>query len=196
MLASASSIRSQLLANAGLLFQIDAAGIDEKATLTRLRAGSSGPAVADLAKALAGEKALHVSARHPGAVVIGADQMLDLDGEIVAKAATVEAARGVLMQLRGRAHKLHSGVALANGGQVIWSAVQTATLQMRPFSDDWLLSYMAENAGALTDSVGAYQLEGPGVQLFECIEGDYFTILGLPLLPLLAALRREGVITS
>ena len=193
VLASGSRIRRQLLANAGLAFTLDPADIDEDATVARLRARSSAVALPGLAQGLAEAKALHVGARHAGALVIGADQMLELDGEILSKAADAAAGRAVLMRLRGRAHHLHSGVALASDGNVLWSHVQSATLHMRRFSEAWLDAYLAASGDAATASVGAYQLEGPGVQLFERIEGDYFTILGLPLLALLTALRTHGV---
>ena len=180
-----------MLLNAGLTFKTDAADIDERA----VAASISGPS-REIAKGLAVAKALHVAARYPGALVIGADQMLEQEGAAFSKAKDAAAARAVLMQLRGRVHHLHSGVALARGNQVIWSHVDSAAMQVRTFSEGWLDAYMAACPEALTSSVGAYQLEGSGVQLFERIEGDYFTILGLPMLPLLAALRREGVLPS
>ena len=191
LLASQSRIRWQLLTNAGLTFDTDAADIDERA----VAASIPGPS-REIAKGLAVAKALHVAARHPGALVIGADQMLELDGHNLSKAADAAAGRAALMRLRGRTHHLHSGVALAHGDQVLWSHVDSAAMHVRDFSDGWLDAYLAACPESLTTSVGAYQLEGPGVQLFERIEGDYFTILGLPLLPLLAALREHGVLPS
>ena len=146
------------------------------------------------ARWLAAAKAQSVSRRHPGAVVIGADQMLELDGEVLHKAQNAAAAREILLRLRGKAHQLHSGWALYEDGQLVRSDVSSATLYVRNFSEVWLDAYIAANSEALTNAVGAYQLEGHGVTMFERIEGDYFTILGLPLLPLLAELRRRGVV--
>ena len=190
ILASGSAIRKQLLSGAGLRFAVDAADIDERAVAMSL----AEQPVAERARGLAAAKALSVASRRPGALVIGADQMLELDGEVLSKAPTASAAREVLKRLRGRAHHLHSGVAIAKNGEIVWSLAQSATLHVRAFSDRWLDDYCATAGEALTKSVGAYQLEGIGVQLFERIEGDYFTILGLPLLPLLAELRRLGLI--
>ena len=192
VLASASAIRRQMLHNAGLSFTVDPADIDEGAALKDLARDRQPPP--HLARGLAVLKATKVSRRQPQALVIGADQILELDGEILGKAPNERAARAVLMRLRGREHYLHSGVALARHGNEIWAHVASAKLRVRNFSDAWLDAYMASNAEALTKSVGAYQLEGQGVQLFERIEGDYFTILGLPLLELLAELRKQRAI--
>jgi len=192
VLASASAARQRLLAGAGLSFDVVPAHIDERAIAARL----SGLNVPECAKGLAEAKALAVSALVPESLVIGADQMLELDGEVLSKAPDVVSAKRVLECLRDRTHQLHSGVALARDGQAVWSVVQSATLHVRGFSDTWLTSYIERTGTALTKSVGGYEFEGLGVQLFECIEGDYFTILGLPLLPLLAELRRLDAITS
>ena len=194
VLASGSKIRRQLLENSGILITVEPADIDEPAAVKDMQRSET--AIPQLARGLAIRKAEAVSRRHPSALVIGADQMLELDGRILTKADTPAIARDVLRSLRGRKHHLHSGVALVLGGQALWSHVGLATLQVRPFSDAWLDSYIAANADALTTTVGAYQLEGEGIQLFDRIEGDYFTILGLPLLELLAELRRLGVITE
>ena len=190
VLASASGIRRQLLTGAGLSFDVDPADIDERALAAKLAALS----VPKRAKSLAEAKALAVAARHQGAIAIGADQMLEIDGDGLSKARDETAARAVLIRLRGRAHHLHSGVALAKDGKVDWSFVQSACLHVRAFTEGWLDAYMSIAGEAATKSVGAYQLEGLGVQLFERIEGDYFTVLGLPLLPLLTELRRLGCI--
>lgn len=189
VLASASGIRQRLLRDAGLSFDVVPAGIDERAVAAKLAALP----VPERAKGLAEAKAIFVSNSQPGAIIIGADQMLELDGEVLSKARDADAARRVLQRLRGRTHHLHSGVAVAKDGKAVWSLVQSATLSVRAFSETWLDAYVADAGDALTKSVGAYQLEGPGVQLFERIDGDYFTILGLPLLPLFAGLRRLGV---
>ena len=147
-----------------------------------------------MADALAELKAIRP--RAGDALVIGADQTLDFEGELIDKAETIEEARERLKRLRGKSHKLHAGVVVAQGGQPIWREMQTATLWMRPFSDDFLDTYLAREGEAALSSVGCYRLEDVGVQLFSRIEGDYFTILGLPMLGLLDLLRRHGVLTS
>jgi septum formation protein len=194
ILASASAIRKTLLANAGLTFAVEPAGIDERATLAALQAAAPGVPVAKLSVALAVAKAQEVSRRYPGALVIGADQMLDFENELLDKAADAAAARAMLLRLRGKSHHLHSGVALVRDGQYLWQHVQSAELRVRPFSDVWLAGYIAKAGNALTHSVGAYQLEGLGAQLFERVDGDYFTVLGLPLVALLGELRKQGVL--
>jgi len=194
VLASASGIRRKLLAGAGLHFAVDAADVDERAILAL--AAVSALDRPQQAAWLAAAKAQSVGRRHQGAVVIGADQMLELDGDVLHKAPDAPAARATLWRMRGRAHRLHSGWALYQDGQLVRSGVSSATLHVRSFSEAWLDAYVAANSEALTSAVGAYQLEGQGIQLFERIEGDYFTILGLPLLPLLAELRRLAIIET
>lgn len=139
---------------------------------------------------LAETKARAVAADHPGSVVIGADQLLEYDRRLLHKVDDMAAARRQLRELRGRTHSLHSGIALVQHDQVVWSSVETATLTMRDFSDDELDTTLALEGNAVLASVGCYRLEGPSIRLFERIRGDYFTILGLPLLPLLSALRQ------
>jgi len=190
ILASASVVRRQLLAGAGVEFDVEPADIDERAAELRLRSAS----VAARAKSLAEAKAVQVSMRRSRSKVIGADQILELEGVVFSKAANSEEACQILRKLRGRTHRLHSGVALAEDGEVVWSLVQSASLTVRAFSEAWLEAYLAKAGSALTQSVGAYQLEGLGAQLFTHIEGDYFTVLGLPLLPLLDELRRQALI--
>jgi septum formation protein len=129
-------------------------------------------------------------------LVIGADQVLALGSEIFNKPASVSEARGQLMCLRGKTHHLHTGATLAIGGKAVWSRVETATLAMRSFSDEFLSKYLAKVGDRVRHTVGAYEIEGPGIQLFERTEGDSFTIIGLPLLPLLAELRARGVIAA
>jgi len=192
-LASKSAARSQLLAAAGLVFDTVGSGVDEEAAKARLLADDADPR--DIAQALAETKALVVSTRRPG-LVIGADQTLDLDGSLFDKVANLEEVRHRLQRLRGREHQLHSGVAVARDGVVVWRETQSASLAMRDFSDGFLNGYLERNGDAALASVGCYQLEGEGLQLFERIEGDYFTILGLPMLGLLGLLRREGVIAA
>ncbi len=192
VLASTSIARRALLQGAGLAFEIVAPGVDEDAVKRDL----AGADAACLATALADRKALAVSARRPDAVVIGGDSTLACDGRLFDKPADVDAACEQLRFLRGRAHELQSAVSVARDGGVVWRHIDTARLAMRPFSDDFLTRYVDASRDWLTSSVGAYRLEGTGAQLFERIDGDYFTILGLPLLPLLAWLRSAGVLRS
>jgi septum formation protein len=185
ILASNSAARKALLSGAGLAFESSPAPIDERAE----EASALGIGPAAVARHLAEAKALAVSRLHPYRIVIGADQTLSLDGEIFHKPTNMAAARSQLSRLRGRAHRLSCGVALARDGAVLWSDIAEATLTMRDVSDAERDAILSEESEATLGSVGAYRLEGPSVRLFERIDGDYFTILGLPLLPLLAALR-------
>lgn len=185
ILASNSAARKALLTGAGLDFESSPAPIDERAE----EAVALGKAPADVARHLAEAKALAVSRLRPTDVVIGADQTLSLDGAIFHKPADMAAARDQLTRLRGRTHRLSCGVALARNGVVLWSLAVEAGLTVRAVSDVERDAILAEEGEAALGSVGAYRLEGPSVRLFERIDGDYFTILGLPLLPLLAALR-------
>lgn len=193
VLASQSAARAALLTGAGVRFEATSAQVDEAAVKARLTAKAVGPR--EIATALAAEKAMAVSRGRAG-LIIGADQTLDLDGQLVDKAETLDEARTRLKMLRGRRHRLHAAVAVAQDGGVIWSDVVTATLTVRAFSDDFLDGYLQRNAERLLFSVGCYELEGEGVQLFEQIAGDYFSILGLPLLGLLALLRRHGALVG
>ncbi|MFO0438020.1 MAG: Maf family protein [Phenylobacterium sp.] len=192
ILASRSAARSALLRGAGVSFEAADSGVDEAALKTALLAGGAGPA--EVASALAREKALAVSRRGPG-LVIGADQTLDFEGRLHDKPLSLAEAADRLRAMRGRAHRLHAAVAAARDGVVIWEALSSAELIMRTFSDAFLEAYLAGEGEEALSSVGAYRLEGPGVQLFSEIRGDYFTILGLPLTGLLELLRREGVLT-
>lgn len=192
VLASGSQVRKLLLRNAGLDFEVDPAGIDERAAEQPLLRSGAGPD--DLALALAMAKAVAVSQRRGSDLVIGADQVLDLDGERLTKPETMDAARRQLLRLSGRSHRLHSAVACARGGEVVWSHLDSPTLTVRALDPGVIGRYLAAAGDQVLSSVGAYQLEGLGIRLFESIDGDYFTILGLPLLPLLACLRSEGVL--
>jgi septum formation protein len=193
VLASKSAARRQVLEGAGVPFDIAVAGVDEDAVKTAMLAQGASPR--DIADALAEVKAVRISAKRPE-LVVGADQTLEFEGRLYDKAETLEAARERLQALRGKPHKLHSAVVVALEGQPIWREVVTATLTMRPFTDAFLDAYLAEEGPQALGSVGCYRLEGPGAQLFSRIEGDYFTILGLPLLGLLDLLRRHGVIAQ
>ena len=190
ILASASPARQAILENAGLVIEVLPAGIDERAAEQPLL--QSGAGADDLAQALAMIKAQHVSEQHPADLVIGADQILEIAGERLSKPADMAAARRQLLKLAGKAHRLHSAVACCRGGAVIWQHMETVTLTMRPLTPEEIGRYLAKVGAPALTSVGAYQIEGPGIQLFERIDGDYFAILGLPLLPLLACLRTQG----
>jgi septum formation protein len=191
ILASTSRSRRALLESAGVAFDAQAPGVDEDAVKAGLLSEGAGPR--RVAEVLAGMKAMAVSERAAG-LVIGADQTLELDGRLVDKAAGLDEARRRLMSMRGRSHHLHSAVVVASAGKPVWETVETATLKVRNFSDGFLDAYLDLAGEEVLGSVGCYQLEGLGVQLFERIEGDYFTILGLPMLGLLDFLRGEGAL--
>lgn len=193
VLASQSPARRLILEGAGLSFTADPADLDEDAVKNQQR--TQGSDAAAVALALAGAKALAVTARHPGDLVIGADQMLECGGDWFDKPATRAEARATLFHLAGRTHRLISAVVLARDDDVRWHHLSEARLTMRPLDEAAIDDYLERAGDAALASVGAYRLEGPGAQLFEHIEGDYFTILGLPLLPLLAALRDQGEAT-
>jgi len=190
VLASRSRSRIALLEGAGLAFATEPSDVDERAVEEPLLAAGASPGA--IALHLAEAKALDVAARRPGDLVLGCDQTLGLDGERFVKPENRAAARAQLERLRGRAHELHSALALVEDGAVVWRHVSVAAMTMRPFTDAFLDAYCDRAGDAVLASVGCYQLEGIGITLFEAIEGDYFTILGLPLLPLLAELRRRG----
>ena len=192
VLASKSAARRTMLADAGVPFSVQVADVDEDA----VKASHDPADAAGLAVELARVKALAVSRHDDDAWVLGADQTLALDGGLVSKAASMNDARSRLLSMRGRAHHLHSGAALARNGQIVWSGVDTATMRVRAFSEAFLDAYLAAEGDGLLACVGSYRLEGMGAQLFEAVEGDYFTVLGLPLWPVLAELRRAGVLKS
>ena len=213
VLASQSRSRRTMLEQAGLIFDVVPSDVDEaamRATFEPERA-LDGDYPIEVAEMLAAAKAVDVSVRLPDALVIGCHQVLALaterrmefggkrwtaaSYEIFEKPADMAAARAHLSRLRGRAHQLHASVAIAQGGEVLWTCTDSAELSMRDFSDDFLAEYLSRAGERVCESVGAYQLEGLGVQLFEEIAGDYFTILGMPLLPLLEELRERGVLS-
>lgn len=194
VLASGSAARRAMLAAAGVVFEVDPAKIDETALKDQFVRHTTCAPPFDLAQFLADEKALDVSSRHPGCLVIGSDQVLSQGERLFSKAADRAGARATLSALRGKTHQLHSAVSIARDGKIMWSDVETVSLTMRAFSDAFLDSYLDSAGDAVLWSVGCYELEGRGVQLFEMIEGDYFTVLGMPLLPLLGALRTKGAI--
>ena len=194
VLASASTARRDLLVNAGLDVIVDPAHVDEEAIKGSMAADGAG--AVDVALSLARLKAHRISTRHGGALVIGADQVLDLQGRWFDKPADMDHARGHLVALRGRTHKLVTAASVFRDGEQIWHHVETPELTMRDFSDGFLDDYLAQAGDSVLSSVGAYRLEGMGVQLFNRIEGDYFAILGLPLLALLDFLRGHGVVKT
>ncbi|MDA7946405.1 MAG: Maf family nucleotide pyrophosphatase [Hyphomicrobiaceae bacterium] len=195
ILGSASPSRAALVEAAGLDVTVDPADIDERSIRKVLnRNGDAAPA--DVAEVLARAKAETVSERHPGSLVIGSDQILALNDRIFEKPETMEDARQTLLALQGKTHQLHTAVALSREGKVHWAHVETAELTMRVLSPNDIGRYLAVAGDDILSSVGAYKLESIGVQLFEKIVGDYFTVLGLPLVALLNQLRREGSGTS
>lgn len=190
ILASTSAARQRIMREAGLSFEAVAPTVDEEAAKRELRADGIAPR--EQAAALAALKAVSISERRKG-LVLGADQMLAIEHDALDKPKSRAEARAQLVRLRGRTHELVTALVAARDGQVIWRHSEAPKLKMRAFSDLFLDRYL-ENAGeAVLTSVGAYQLEGLGAQLFERIEGDYFAVLGLPLLPLLAFLREQGL---
>jgi septum formation protein len=191
ILASQSRSRQMLLANSGIDFETVAADIDERAV--QESAGMS--AAGDIAALLARAKAVSVSRQKPGRYVVGADQTLALGGRFFNKPSGRAQATEQLRALAGHRHELRSAVAVARDGDVLFAETTHAQMTMRPLGETQIAAYLDQAGEAVTTSVGAYQLEGLGVHLFECIEGDHFTILGLPLLPLLGFLRRERLLT-
>ena len=192
VLASGSRTRADMLRNAGLSIEVTPAAVDEGAVKCSLSAEGASPE--QIADTLAELKAAQISQRAPGALVLGADQVLDLDGEILDKPNDMAAAARHLRRLSGCRHQLVSAAVLLKDGQRIWGRTDRASLVVRPLSDSFIDRYLGVVGERALDSVGAYQLEGPGANLFDSVEGDFFTILGLPLLPLLAFLRGHGAV--
>ncbi len=193
VLASASPARARILQSSGVAFEVVPARVDEdalKSALLDMRTTS-----AAIAGELAVAKALAVSHGRTD-VVIGADQTLDLDGETLSKVNHLDEARNCLLRLRGRSHRLHSGAAIVRDGEIKWRFVASVSLTMRSFSDSFLDDYLAQCGETLLGSLGCYHFEGFGAQLFDRVVGDYYAILGLPLIRLLAALRSEGVVAE
>jgi septum formation protein len=193
ILASASKSRARILEAAGLAFTVEPPGLDE-GSMRQAISGERSLSPHDVAEVLARAKAEAVSNFAREAYVIGGDQVLALGETIYAKPENMEAARRQLLDLSGKTHTLHTAVAVATNGETIWAETTVATLTMRKLSPEFIGRYLAAAGEEVLGSVGAYQIEGLGVQLFEAIEGDYFSILGLPLIPLLDTLRRERVI--
>ena len=194
VLASKSASRQAILTAAGVAFEAVGSGVDEDAAKAALLARGAGPR--EIAAQLAEAKALAVSQRRPDAIVIGADQTLDLDGSLFDKVGSLAEARARLQHLRGKRHLLHSAVVAAQGDAVVWRYNESPRLRLREASDSFIDAYLARHGETLLGSVGCYQLENDGVQLFDEIAGDYFAILGLPLTPLLNLLREKGALAA
>lgn len=192
ILASGSAIRRQVLTDARVDFQVKKPNVDEAV----LKDANPNVSPRDMALLLARAKSVSVSSLDTNSVVLGADQTMELDGDLLDKLPRRDLARDRLLAMRGRPHFLHSGLVLSRKGEPIWEYQQTSTIHVRDFSDEFLDHYLDIAGDELTASVGAYAYEGLGAQLFERVEGDYYAVLGLPLLPLLAELRRQGVLIS
>lgn len=192
ILASTSPFRRAMLADAGLNFEAVAPEVDERAAEAPLK--DSGASPEDIALILAEAKAIDVSQRYPDALVLGCDQTLSLGDDVLHKAENMEAARRKLLALSGKTHQLNSAAVLAKNGEAIWRHVGIARLTMRQLDPGFVGRYLALVGNKALSSVGAYQIEGAGIQLFDKIDGDHFTIVGLPLLDLLKELRRLGAI--
>lgn len=194
VLASASPFRKMLLDNAGVAFTSRAADIDERAIDTKLEQEGASPE--DVAMELASEKARNVAVHFPGAIVIGSDQTMSLGSRVYHKPGSRAEAKDHLLSLSGHTHQLNSAIVLVRDGIEVWRHLSSARLTMRNLNADFIDRHLERVGEKALSSVGAYQLEGEGIQLFEAIEGDYFTILGLPMLPLLTKLRDLGVIDA
>jgi septum formation protein len=194
VLASASVSRRQMLEAAGVTFRISAAGLDEDGLTAALRA--KGADATAIALGLAEQKAITVSRRMPGDLVLGADSVLTLGTELISKCRDLAELRALLRRMAGKTHQLISAAALARDGALVWRHSDEARLTMRRFSDGFLDDYVAAEGEAVLSSVGGYHYEGRGVQLFEQVAGDNFTIRGLPLLAVLTALRQQGILAA
>ncbi|HMH65862.1 MAG TPA: Maf family protein [Rhizomicrobium sp.] len=194
VLASGSASRKALLTAAGIAFIADPADLDEDALMAGLRA--RGADAVQVASELAQQKAAAVSRRHPGTIVLGGDSVIGFDSEYLSKCATLDAARALLARLSGRTHLLVSAAALAKDGALLWTHASPCQMTMRDLSPQFLDDYLAQEGTAILSSVGCYHYEGRGAQLFDRVDGDYFSVLGLPLLPVLAQLRKEGLLAS
>lgn len=196
ILASSSKSRQALLRNAGLSFDSMDAGIDEDAVKDAFLGRNDEQDIADVAMILAQAKAMTISEQYPGSLVIGADQTLIFEGRLYSKPASLDEAREHLMQFAGKTHVLETAVACARAGEIVWSYREAPRLTMRDFSPQFVGRYMAAVGEDVTSTVGGYKLEGQGIQLFDKIDGSFFAILGLPLLPLLDFLRQQNLVEA
>ena len=192
VLASGSKSRKALLTEAGVSFTADPADLDEDALMASLK--QAGPEV--MAQKLAEQKALTVSRRHPGRTVLGGDSVIAFEDDYLSKCANLDEARALLQRLSGHTHLLVSAAALARDGALLWTHASPCHMAMRVLSQEFLEDYLASEGEAILSSVGCYHFEGRGAQLFDRVDGDYFSVLGLPLLPVLAQLRKEGLLAS
>ncbi|MBO6767223.1 MAG: Maf family protein [Erythrobacter sp.] len=192
VLASNSASRKAMLEAAGIAFTAESADVDERA----LEAEMDGAEPAEIAQALAAAKAVAVSEARPDALVLGSDSLVEVDGKRFDKPASRENAAEHLGQFSGKVMTLHSAAALARGGRIVWIGSDFARLRVRELSDDFIAAYLDAEWPAVSYCVGVFRIEGPGVQLFESIAGDQFTVLGMPLLQVLDALREEGALPS
>jgi septum formation protein len=192
VLASGSASRKALLTAAGVDFTADPADLDEAALMAELHSAGA----ETMARSLAEQKALTVSCRHPGQIVLGGDSIIAFGGEYLSKCASLDEARNLLRRLSGRTHLLVSAAALARDGALLWAHASPCQMTMRELSPQFLQDYLAREGEAILSSVGCYHFEGRGAQLFDTVDGDYFSVLGLPLLPVLVQLRKEGLLAS
>jgi septum formation protein len=192
VLASASTSRKGLLTAAGVAFIADPAALDEDALMAEL--GRCGADAVKVAGELAGQKAVCVSRRHPGRLVLGGDSVIEFGGAFLSKCASLADARALLHKLSASEHLLVSAAALARDGDLLWTHASPCRMFMRSLSHEFLDRYLAQEGDAILASVGCYRFEGRGAQLFDKVDGDYFSVLGLPLLPVLAELRKEGML--
>jgi septum formation protein len=192
ILASGSSIRAQLLQQAAVDFTVQVARVDEESVKRALLAEEAPPR--DIADALAELKARKISDKNPGAMVLGCDQVLDFEGRLLSKPESAEDALAQLLEMRGKRHMLLSAAVIYRDGQPIWRHVGQVRLRMKMSSDAYLKGYVARNWDSIRHAVGAYKLEEEGVRLFSTIDGDYFNVLGMPLMELLNYLALQGVI--
>ena len=192
VLASGSASRRALLTAAGVNFTTDPADLDEAALMAELHSAGA----ETMARSLAEQKALTVSRRHPGQIVLGGDSVIAFGGDYLSKCASLDEARNLLQRLSGHTHLLVSAAALARDGALLWAHASPCQMTMRKLSPQFLEDYLAREGEAILSSVGCYHFEGRGAQLFDRVDGDYFSVLGLPLLPVLAQLRKEGLLAS